>query len=342
MLHLISRRKTEALAPENFENMWTKGRNYKKDGEKRLIEQFPHHYSAGNPAAVDHAKAISKTREKYPAKLNSSESHVAQPSLIDQSKIEKSFPHEVRNVSYCSSVVSSQEDDHDLVDLEEVESESSDSFTSGEEETGNVMGLDSTGTKVWDAKSNRNLTVSHIHRPLENPEGHIVKKAGGRHVQYRILTKTPSSRKRSRSTRQKLPDWQEVERISFLSGDGQDILNSLNGHGKAEYSSDDSETESFGRLHSGVTASSSAASLSIAESRSLEANSLQNSLVGGSFFKLRCEVLGADIVKSGSRTFAVYSISVTDVINNNSSWSIKRMCVQCAIYFLVFVPFCIL
>lgn len=34
------------------------------------------------------------------------------------------------------------------------------------------------------------------------------------------------------------------------------------------------------------------------------------------------QVLSANIVKSGSKTFAVYSLSVTDV--NNHSWSIKR------------------
>ncbi|KAG4124965.1 hypothetical protein ERO13_D10G070500v2 [Gossypium hirsutum] len=325
MLDLMSRRKTEALAPENFENMWTKGRNYKKkEGEKRLTEQVPQHSSAGNPATVDHSKVVSKTRDKYPTKLNSSESHGAQHALTDQWKIEKSFPHEVRNVPHCSSVLSYQEDDdHDLVDLEEVESESNDSFTSGEEETGNVLGLDATGTKVWDSKSNRNLTFSHIHHPLENPEGHMVKKAGGRRVHYRRLTRATSSRKRSRLTGQKLPVWQEVERTSFLSGDGQDILNSLNGHGKAEYSSDDSEAEFFGRLHSGASASSSASSVAVSETYNLTANSLQSSLAVGSFFKLRCEVLGANIVKSGSKTFAVYSISVTDV-NNKHSWSIKR------------------
>ncbi|OMO54105.1 hypothetical protein CCACVL1_28063 [Corchorus capsularis] len=317
MLDLISRRKTEALAPENFDNMWTKGINYKKkEGEKRLIEQVPQHTSA-----VDQSKAISKTREKYPTKLNSSESRGAQSASIDPRKIEKSFPHEPRNASYCSSVVSYQEDDeHSLVDLEEVESESSDSFT--EEETGNVTGLGSPGTKVWDGKSNRNLTVSQIHHPLENPEGYA-KKAGGKHVQYRRLTRTPSSRKRSRLTSQKLPVWQEVERTSFLSGDGQDILNLPSGHGKADDSSDDSETEFFGRIYSGESASSSTASMSLSESCSLTANSLQNSLGVDSFFKLRCEVLGANIVKSGSKTFAVYSISVTDV-NNNHSWSIKR------------------
>lgn len=34
------------------------------------------------------------------------------------------------------------------------------------------------------------------------------------------------------------------------------------------------------------------------------------------------QVLGANVVKSGSETFAVYAMSVTDV--NNNSWSIKR------------------
>ncbi|XP_052880490.1 uncharacterized protein LOC108467257 isoform X2 [Gossypium arboreum] len=314
MLDIISRRKTEVLAPENFENMWTKGRNYKKK-EKRLIEQVPQHYSAGSPATVDHSKAISKTREKCPTKLNTSDRCAAQSTLTDQRKIEKLFLKEASNVSYYSSVASCQEDDErSLVDLEEVESESSDSFSS-EEETGTVTGIGSPGTKVWDGKSNRNLAVSHIHHPLENPEGHMAKKAGRRHVQYRRLTRTPSSRKRSRLTCQKLPVWQEVDRSSFISGDGQDILNSPNGHEKADDSSNNSETEFFGRLHSGATASISSHNLTI--------NSLQNSLVVDSFFKLRCEVLGANIVKSGSKTFAVYSISVTDV-NNNNSWSIKR------------------
>ena len=48
------------------------------------------------------------------------------------------------------------------------------------------------------------------------------------------------------------------------------------------------------------------------------------------------QVMGANIVKSGSRTFAVYSISVTDV-NNNHSWSIKRRFVLqiLQVYFLI-------
>ncbi|RVW87985.1 hypothetical protein CK203_033887 [Vitis vinifera] len=59
-----------------------------------------------------------------------------------------------------------------------------------------------------------------------------------------------------------------LRETSFLSGDGQDILNSSKGHEKSEDSSDDSETELLGRVNSGAAASSSAPSISKSESRS--------------------------------------------------------------------------
>ncbi|KAK1578758.1 hypothetical protein Q3G72_032931 [Acer saccharum] len=145
MLDLISDRKTQALAPENFENMWTKGRNYKrKEGENLVFEQGLQH-SVGKSDTAVCSKATSKPREKH--------------------------------------MTSFQEDDeHNLTCVEEVETGSSSSYTSEEEETGHV--LDSPGTKVWDGRSNRNLTVSHIHHPLENPDKHILRKSGRRQLQY--------------------------------------------------------------------------------------------------------------------------------------------------------------
>ncbi|XP_038694235.1 uncharacterized protein LOC119991824 isoform X2 [Tripterygium wilfordii] len=304
MLDMISRRKTEALAPEHFENMWTKGRNYrKKEGENRLIEQIQENPPVNKPVTVVRSNANSKPKERNGVtKLNSSQSHDVYSLSADGSSF-----------SFYQN-----DDEHSLIHMEDVESGTS-SYTSEEEDTDNVTGLDSPGTKVWDGKSKRNLSVSHIHHPLENLEGHMRKKIGRSHHHYQGVTGSHSSRKRSRSSNQKLHVWKEVERTSFLSGDGQDILNSLKERTKVEDSSDDSE--SLGRLYSGAMASCSAASLSRAESHSLTVNSLESSFVD-SFFKLRCEVLGANIVKSGSRTFAVYSISVTDV--NNNSWSIKR------------------
>ncbi|KAM3699787.1 hypothetical protein ACJW31_05G051900 [Castanea mollissima] len=322
MLDLISRRKTQALAPEHFENMWAKGRNYrKKEGENRVIEQVPQNSSPGKSVKVDHSKAISKPKENTVTKNNHFESSTVHSECTDQLSAENSFRPTNRNISNHSSFVSYEEDDeHNLTHLE-VDSGSSTSYTS-EDEINNVTGLGSPGTKVWDGRSKRNQAISHIHHPLENFEGRTAKKTSKGHVNYRRLVKTPSGRKRSRSSSQKTPIWQEVERSSFLSGDGQDILNSAKEHANVEDSSEESEIENLGRIHSGAAASSSASFFSIPESHNSAVKSLQNSLAVNSFFKLRCEVLGANIVKSGSKQFAVYSVSVTDV--NNNSWSIKR------------------
>ncbi|KAK9282324.1 hypothetical protein L1049_005238 [Liquidambar formosana] len=319
MLDLISRRKTQALAPEHFENMWTKGRNYrKKEGENRLIEHAPQGSLVGTSDTVDHSKAMSKQKEKGGiTKVNFPEGRTV--SFGDYGRGTATD----RDILTHSSVTTYQEeDDHNLMRLEEIDSGSSSSYTTEDEETSTATGLDSPAIKVWDGRNNRNLAVSHIHHPLESSEGHIARKTGKGHISYQRLSRNPPGRKRSRVSGHKVHVWQEVERTSFLSGDGQDILNSLKEHGKAEDSSDDSDMEMLGRVHSGAAASSSAPSISIANSHNLEVNSLQNSLLAQSFLKLRCEVLGANIVKSGSRTFAVYSISVTDA--NNNSWSIKR------------------
>ncbi|KAL5575140.1 hypothetical protein UlMin_016839 [Ulmus minor] len=306
MLDMISRRKTQALAPEHFENMWTKGRNYKrKEGENRLIENVPQGSSHNKFVSENNnTKAVFKPKEKETVKLSPESSYI-QSGCTGQSQ----------------SVGNLYEEDNDenLMHFEEADLGSSTSYTS-EDESSSITGLGSPGTKVWDGR-NRSMTISHIHHPLENSEGHNTKRIPKGHVRQQRLHKNHSGRKRSRPGDHKVNVWQEVERTSFLSGDGQDILSSLKGHENDEYFSDDSDVECLGRVHSGAAASSSASS-SVAESRSLAVNSLKSSLAVDSFYKLRCEVLGANIVKSGSRTFAVYSISVTDI--NNNSWSIKR------------------
>lgn len=303
MLDVISRRKTEALAPEHFENMWAKGRNYKKkEGSNRLPEPVQQSSSAGFSKTVDHSKASYTHREKDgTTKGDPLENNAFLPG---------------RNGN-LPSISSYEESD------EYIESGTSSSYPTEDEDTNNVTGLDSPGVKVWDNKNNRNLSVSQIHHPLESFEGHKARKPGkGRRVQSQRLPRTHSSRKRSRLNNQKVHMWQEVERTSFLSGDGQDILHSNKGRVKSEDSSGDSEGELLGRIYSGATASSSVSPISIPETHILSDNAPKTALLVDSFLKLRCEVLGANIVKSGSSTFAVYSISVTDV--DNRSWTIKR------------------
>ncbi|KAL6972795.1 hypothetical protein U1Q18_026967 [Sarracenia purpurea var. burkii] len=309
VLDMISHRKIESLAPEHFENVWTKGRNYRrKEGENQVIERDTKSSSADK--AQDISRALSRQEEKDGAtKLSSPDS-----SAVVSRRTDRLFANGDRNISSQISPKSYVEDDeNDLMRLEEVESGSS-SCTSEDEETSIVTGLDSPVTKVWDGKNNRNLFVLHIHHPLESSDGHKTKRTRKGHDHSR--------KKSARLSSQKMHIWQEVERTSFLSGDGQDILNSSTTHVKSEDSSDDYEAEMSSRIHSGATASSSTSSTSTPGSQILAINAQKNSLFPDSLLQLRCEVLGANIVKSGSRTFAVYSISVMDI--NNNRWSIKR------------------
>ncbi|XP_011001603.1 PREDICTED: uncharacterized protein LOC105108834 isoform X2 [Populus euphratica] len=321
-LDMMSRRKTEVLAPENFENMWTKGRNYrKKEGENRLIEQVPQNSSASKYVTSDHSKRASNSKKDGVTKLDAPLAHNAQSVGTEQSTVENPLHHTDQNMSNHPLFSSHKDGIRSPMHVDEIESGSTSSYTSEEEDANSVTGLDSPGTKVWDGKTNRNLAVSHIHHPLENPDGHREKKTGRGLAHYQRLSRHQSGSKRSRPSTQKVHVWQEIERKSFLSGDGQDVL-SLKGHTKADDFSDDSEFESLDRVYSGATACSSATSVSIPENHTSNVNSFKHSLMVDLIYKLRCEVLGANIVKSGSKTFAVYSISVTDV--NNNSWSIKR------------------
>ncbi|VFQ87910.1 unnamed protein product [Cuscuta campestris] len=279
MLDVFSRRKNEALAPEHFDNMWAKGKNYKTNEDKKPSYD-PTHSSLGTSKAV--------RTSKVGLRHNGNDG---------ENKGDDEFD--------------------DLLSDEDV-SESS-SHSTEEEETS--VGLRSPVIKVWDGKNRRNVT--HVHHPLESTQR---KKSGRKGIKGQNLSKqsskTSSGLKRSRMNDHREHVWQEIERRSFLSGDGHDILKSSKDYLKHENSSDDSGTEMPGRLSSGTTATSSFATSNLFENHFLDADTSKSSSFAESFMKLRCEVISGNIVKSGTKTFAVYSISVTDTYSNN--WSIKR------------------
>ncbi|KAL9156908.1 hypothetical protein ABFS82_09G110900 [Erythranthe guttata] len=290
-LDVFSRRKTEALAPEHFDNMWTKGRDYKrKEDINQLVDPSPRSSSAGLSNSGVRSKVLSeqKKKERTSTYQGTGEQNTAMYGNLSNES--------------CS---------------DEVDSWSS-SYTE-DDDTSSAMGLDSPGVKVWDGKNKRNF--SHIHHPLETFDRRSGRKTSKGQFHSRRLQKTKSAKKRSRSSTQNGHVWQEVERTTLL-GDGQDLLKSSKETHKPGDSSEESETELLGRICSGATTSSSMSLASFPESQSLAASSAKNSIIADSFFQLRCEVLGANIVKSGSKTFAVYCISVIDV--NSHSWSIKR------------------
>ncbi|CAN4086847.1 unnamed protein product [Withania somnifera] len=274
MLDLVSRRKTETLAPENLDNMWTKGRNYKRKEEVILVSDSLQQNSlvgASKSQAQEHLKGMYRQKEsERENKVNVNHYLKANTQLFQF-----------------------QEEDEQTLD--EVESESTSSYTTDDEEPSSC-GM----------QNRRN--VNHIHHPLEGNSGHKTRKgkASKGHIRSKHLNKHV---------------WQEIQRSSFVLGDGHDILNSKDIE-KPEDLSDHSDTEMPGRISSGTNASSSSLSISVLENQKMGANSVKSSIIADSFLKLTCEVLSANIVKSGSKTFAVYSLSVTDV--NNHSWSIKR------------------
>lgn len=298
LLDVVSRRKTEALAPEHFENMWAKGKNYKN---KEGCHQFSE--TTNDPKQKENGTTADKSDSQSSSRLSKRNGQLTQ---------EKVFPQKNWKTSSKASISSYTDDDDD--DSDDVESESNSSYTSEDEEPSSITGLDSPVTIVWDGKNNRNVSVSQIHHPLEFV-GRKTRKAGKAHRRMRSH-KSQSGRKKSKLSSNKTNIWHEVERTSLLSGDGQDILKGSRGDVKLEESSDEFETGALARVHPGVTASS----LSLASVAGT--NFKKDSLLTNSFLRLRCEVLGSNIVKSGSRTFAVYSISVVDM--NNNSWSIKR------------------
>ncbi|KAK9148828.1 hypothetical protein Scep_007585 [Stephania cephalantha] len=320
MLDAMSHRKTQALAPENFENMWTKGRDYEKASSNQSVIHAKQNLLDGS--TLDHSNVVSVKGVKCES-ANFDFSKESAPVCQSDDRSTKASPyiHSSQGGSSHPSVTTCQEEhEQDLKLLENAESESDSSYTTDEEESTGVTGLDSPGTKVWDSKNKKNASVTYIRHPLESSEGQRAKKSGKGHAHCRKVPRTQLSRKRSRLGRERVPIWQEVERTSFLLGDGQDILNTPTSDVRVGESSDDPEWERWGRTHSGAAASSSIADVSA--SKVSKMGGPENSVLAHSFLRLRCEVLGANIVKSGPRTFAVYSISVKDA--NNNVWSIKR------------------
>lgn len=274
-LDVFSQRKTEALAPEHFENMWTKGRDYRrKEDTNQLADPAQGNSSVGVSNSVMRPNGIPEQKKKEQnTTANTMEKDLSNSGFnrkIEEDNIE----------SLC------KEEDLESVPSDEVESRSS-SYTE-DDDMNNVMGLDSPGVKVWDGKNKRNF--SHIHHPLETFDRN--KSTKTRHNQLRSrMTRTKSAKKRSRSSTQNGQVWQEVERTNFLLGEGEDVLNYSKVSVKPGDSSEDSEAELSGRINSGTTTSSSMSYASLFESQSLAANSAKSSVITDPFFKLRCEVL---------------------------------------------------
>lgn len=291
MLDMISKRKTQVLAPENLESMWTKGRQYKKtEGRIQAAKQS----RCGAPLDSNHTS--NHTTEPSHFLVQDRRANVVVPNRSSASshKEDKYLGGNLQvrtdnNRSTNHPVASSQDRTADL-SHEEIETDSGSSNQTEDEENNTVTGLDTPGIRVWDSKNKQNASVSHVHHPLETSEFHFAKKNAKSHVRPRMI-RTSSGRKRSRSSKLKVPIWQEIERTSFLLGEGQDILHEAKHNPKTEaLSDDDPASQIWGRVHSGKAASSSFSSNSTTES-GISSSRTDDSVLEDPFLKLRCEVI---------------------------------------------------
>lgn len=276
-LDVFSQRKTETLAPEHFENMWTKGRDYRMKEDTKLADPTHRNSLVGVSNSVIRPNGIPEQKKKEQNKTSDTTEKDLSNSGFNR-KLEED------NVeSLCK-----EDDLESLPSDDEVESRSSSYTEDDDDDTNNVMGLDSPGVKVWDGKNKRNF--SHIHHPLETFDRKKSTKTRSNQLRSRIK-RTKSAKKKSRSSTQSEQVWQEVERKSYLLGEGEDVLNYSKVAGKSVDSSEDSEAELSGRISSGTTTSSSMSYASLLQTQSLAANKAKNSVITDPFFKLRCEVL---------------------------------------------------
>ncbi|KAH9300580.1 hypothetical protein KI387_012163 [Taxus chinensis] len=322
MLDTISRRKTQALAPEHLENMWTKGRNYIRKDIATCSSQTV------NPRVVDKIDLGRKPLCEQPDKSDTTNTSVAERHTNFSPQIKQSTDNSGRAIKNADKLLQPLQNLHKHIKDEpflqhmEIVEESGSSYTSEEDETSTVTGLGTLGVKVWDSKSNRSGSTSYVRHPLENTEGDQQKLGNKSQPRYRRVYKTASGRKRARSS-QGVDSWQELERTTFYLGDGPDILTIAQEEAaKMEDEGDESDDQS--RVTSGTMASSSDAASCISGTTNSSARNSQSSPLVANlpYQQLRCKVFGADFVKSGSKTIAVYSVSVTDYVNH--SWSIKR------------------
>lgn len=288
ILDLMSQRKTQALAPEHFDNMWTKGRDHRNmDRENQSNELVPQHAFVGKLPDIDHEKTISGPKEKETnPQLNPSKGTNANLGCSNQYKVEDTPD---RGRSDFPSVMSSQDDNQSHTHLMMVDSGSSNSYASEDDETSTISSLNSPITKVWDGRRNRNPAVTLIHHPLDHLYSHSTKM----NKTQSHLQKLPRDQYGWKSSTGQ--NMQEVRRTSFLYGDGHAIHKSSNSNVKNEdfhqFSDGGLDIDNLDRIHSGAAASSSASSISKLESCGFSVDHLKSSLPLDSFCTLRCEVL---------------------------------------------------
>lgn len=258
----MSKQKSEILEPEHFENVWSKGRNYKNKEYHSISSGVNSNNTIRTPTSVT---ATINARPLNRGGMTSQQERKFHP-IYEESE---------------SSDTSEEDED-------EIENPENENGNGNESESNSVMGLDTPGIRVWESKSkskhrgNTTVASSQIHHPLELSE-----------MQKKRRNKKNQSRKLRKKSRPCVPNlWQQAESGTLLPGDVHDAQNSpcsdlSFGEGYFDYA----EVENgLGRAFSGMGASCSLSSFSSSiSSYSSSSGYSGNNVLADSFIKLKSE-----------------------------------------------------
>lgn len=115
MLEAATQRRTEVLTPENLENMWTKGRNYKKKENKSIIKKAKDPIAKGSSSnsalppkrlgketSVDRSEVSTIKEEGLPLRLTWGTSSDTQ--LRDGTKIAMQYSEDINKESFAERI----------------------------------------------------------------------------------------------------------------------------------------------------------------------------------------------------------------------------------------------
>lgn len=290
VLDVVSERRTRTLAPENLDNLWTKGQNYKK----RELERASAKRNPGVPV-------VASARTSEISSRPSIEKQDMRPTVKDLSikhGVQKANQvvqtgDSVRSTISESSIAS--KDARRPLELsktdkrhDSVSGNQSYGYGSLQQGEGVSGGVQSTGEV--NTSTRRSSPTSLLHAPQEYMERPVNEPLGA-----------GSQHRRTRSSSAGSEIWQKLEHSTTNQDSNLDYWDTPG----MQISMGNSELDQVaGWLTEPVGTTG------------------QGLLVHSAASKLNCWVVGAHLEKAASKTFAVYSIAVTD--SDNNTWFVER------------------
>eukprot|EP00249_Psilotum_nudum_P022034 c28347_g1_i1 orf=791-4057(+) len=275
VLDALSERREKTLAPENLDNLWTKGRNYKKREFKRLAK------------ASQAASLLMSRKNDHLLRLSFEKQGVSlKEGILKSSEVPQAYMVG-KPLAIEPSIVTKQFSDRQKMNKS--------SQPSGEGSNSVLQGCVHGGIKQVATDNSRSTELEVSRHPLDFSSEDAATK-----IQRQDPSGSVSQHYHPRSLSTGVEGWQRLERLS------------------ANRDSSIYYWDAPAHISPGGSSSDQAPGWP----SDLLMTSGQGLPIRTAASKLNCWVVGAHLEKAGSKSFAVYSIAVTD--SDNKTWFVDR------------------